>query len=74
MARIEHTQCPDSGGALTESAASREHNYLLTTQLMRSESADEPREAQALIEMRYQQHLALRELQDLFESEELQIQ
>ena len=73
MARIDYTSFPDGGGALTEAAA-RERNYLLTTRLVLGESADERRETQALIEMRYQQYLALRELQDLFESEELDIQ
>jgi hypothetical protein len=59
---------PNTSGMLE--AGSPEHNYLRATRLVRGESTDERRETQALIEMRYQQHLALQGLQELFESEE----
>jgi hypothetical protein len=57
-------------GAVIKSAASPE-NCLLTARVARGESTDDQLEAQLLIEMRYQQHLAEQALQELFESGEL---
>jgi hypothetical protein len=57
-------------GAFIKSAASPE-NCLLTARVAGGESTDDQLEAQLLIEMRYQQHLAEQALQELFESGEL---
>ena len=56
-------------GADSKSAASPE-NCLLTARVARGESTHDQLETQLLIEMRYQQHLAVQALQDLFESGE----
>ena len=56
-------------GAVIESAASPE-NCLPGARVARGKSADDQLETQLLIEMRYQQHLAERALQELFASGE----
>jgi hypothetical protein len=56
-------------GAVIKSAASPE-NCLLSARAARGKPSDDQLETQLLIEMRYQQHLAVQALQDLFESGE----
>jgi len=56
-------------GAVIKSAASPE-NCLLSARVARGNLTDDQLETQLLIEMRYQQHLAERALQELFASGE----